>query len=1064
MRFYQKIRFRLIVGAVVLVLAVAVLLTWYNQSLAKDVLRKREMVDLFDETNLRFREISMEILTLRGDMAGLVNGASVRRLQWAAHFEKGWIAIAPEGMKDKDVFLKDAKARAAKEFDTLLNSRRDYRRVEYYLDSTKPAESRIFSRSRKGFPDQTGRPLTSGDLLVRRATANDADVSFSGVRVWEDENHHERFVVLDACVPVRFADSKRPPGLLVVTVDFQRWAQAITRSPQHLVFLAGGNKKRQLLLYPRPDRPADYVMDDREARRSDYFRDGLYFTHDWDKDLQEDPSFQPTLPVESRYRRGPPPEGDDNWDVPENLHFLLLRCRVHKGIPKDRLANVLRDLRTQHPNLVMDSHLPETRDEVLIRGWPKDEQALGEVREVLTRELGSWTSFPDSKPILCKRFGRTLYKFSLEPRANRHVSANLPEEALYVQMATPLEPIDARIDDNWMVIWRVVGLCVLGAIALAVLGSFLVTRRLNAITRATQRFAAGKTDVRLPLNDTTEVGLLARSFADMIRQIQQRQRELQQRTSELETANADLALARDKAEQTTVAKDFFLASVSHELRTPLNHVLGFAQLLEMTELSDAQQRDLSKIQRSAANLLSLVDDLLDYQKMIQGVLTLEPTTIEFFGWIEELAETMRPKIAEKGNTLVLDCPPDIGTLDADEKRVRQAVTNLLSNAAKFTQKGVVTLSVRRERDEAREWLRIDVHDSGRGMTPDQQSQLFKPFTKLLSRSENPEGTGLGLTLSQRLCRLMGGDLVLSHSAPGEGSTFTIRLPAKTTAAATISGSASGRFTSQKRTSAPAPKAISVLVIDDDPDVRELMRRHLEEQGFTVHLAASGAEGLEMVKQVQPDAITLDVLMPGIDGWGTLAALQADADTAHIPVILITMLDDRRRGFALGAWEVLTKPVNWSGLIDLLHHLEPNTGPVLVVDDDPAFREMAERTLSHHGWEVCGAEDGRAALAAAARRQPVLVLLDLLMPGMDGFEFLEAFRKEAVWREVPVVVLTAKDLTEEEHRRLDGAVVRILYKGMSGKDELMMEIERLLRNRAHAGSVESHLMASAKPLA
>src|SRR5262249_37447523 len=153
-----------------------------------------------------------------------------------------------------------------------------------------------------------------------------------------------------------------------------------------------------------------------------------------------------------------------------------------------------------------------------------------------------------------------------------------------------------------------------------------------------------------------------------------------------------------------------------------------------------------------------------------------------------------------------------------------------------------------------------------------------------------------------------------------------------------------------------------------------------EQGFVVHLAASGAEGLDMVKRVRPDAITLDVLMPGIDGWGTLAALQADAETTHIPVILITMLDDRTRGFALGAWDVLTKPVRWSRLIDMLHQLEPSTGPVLLVDDDPAFRELAERTLSHHGWEVCGVEDGRAGLAVAARRRPILVLLDLLMPG------------------------------------------------------------------------------------
>jgi signal transduction histidine kinase/CheY-like chemotaxis protein len=657
-----------------------------------------------------------------------------------------------------------------------------------------------------------------------------------------------------------------------------------------------------------------------------------------------------------------------------------------------------------------------------------------------------------------------LYKFSVDPSrdiADKWRAAGIPTQALYVAMATPLAAIDVRIDDNWRVIWRVVFGCVLGAIGLAVLGSFLVTRPLNAITQATQKFAAGKSHVELPIHDSSEVGVLARSFAEMIEQIHQRQQDLQERTRDVEAANTALAQARDKAEQATVAKDFFLASVSHELRNPLNHVLGFTQLLEMTPLSESQQRDLNRIHRSAANLLALVDDILDYQKIIQGVLTLEPTSIDLFAWIEELAESMRAKAGEKHNLLEVDCPADIGTLDADEKRVRQALTNLLSNAAKFTQNGVITLSVRRERDAAGEWLRMDVRDTGRGMSAEQQSQLFKPFTKLLSRSENPEGTGLGLTLSQRLCRLMGGDLILSHSAAGQGSTFTIRLPEKTTAAVVRQSPAPLRHLAPSPTPGSAARPISVLVIDDDPDVRELMRRHLEEQGFIVHLADSGAEGLDMVKRVRPDAITLDVLMPGIDGWGTLAALQADAETTHIPVILITMLDDRTRGFALGAWDVLTKPVSWGRLIDMLHHLQPNTGPVLLVDDDPAFRELAERTLSHHGWEVCGAEDGRAALAAAARRCPILVLLDLIMPGMDGFEFLEEFRKEAIWRDVPVVVLTAKELTEDDHRRLDGTVHRVLYKGMNSKEEMVMEVERLLRIRAHHGDVESNRMAGAE---
>jgi signal transduction histidine kinase/DNA-binding response OmpR family regulator len=526
--------------------------------------------------------------------------------------------------------------------------------------------------------------------------------------------------------------------------------------------------------------------------------------------------------------------------------------------------------------------------------------------------------------------------------------------------------------------------------------------------------------------------------------------ELARTREDLVEANRDLTQARDETRQHSMAREFFLATVSHELRTPLNHVIGFLQLLEMTELTDDQRRDLGKIRQAANHLLALVNDLLDYQKMIQGVLVLEPTRVELGGWLHETADSMRPKAAERGNTLVLDCPADIGAITADEKRARQVLTNLLSNAAKFTRNGTITVCVRRERDAAGDWLRLDVGDTGLGMTAEQQTKLFQPFTKLLSRSENPEGTGLGLALSQNLCRLMGGDLTLSKSTPGQGSTFTVRLPARQDEAADLPLQ---RLLPPALPFGPgAQKAATVLVIDDEPEVREMMRRHLTAHGFKVELAASGAEGLEMVKRVAPDAITLDVLMPGIDGWGTLAALQADAETMRIPVILITMTDARKRGFALGAWEVLTKPVSWTRLIDLLHSIEPNAGPVLIVDDDPAFRLMGERTLNQHGWDVCHASDVPSALKAAAQRRPGLVLLNLTMPNMDGMAFLDDLQKQPGCEGVPVVAVTARELSEDDSRRLAGKVLGILPKGICGPEELVREVERLSRRPRAAAPV------------
>jgi signal transduction histidine kinase/CheY-like chemotaxis protein len=1061
MRFYQKIGFRFIVGAVLLVLAVAVVLTVYIRKLSRGALQQQEYTDLFDETNLRFREMSAEIQMLREDVVALVNMPSVRRLQWGLHYERGWIPQAPKGPDGQ------AKAQITADFRGLLARRPRYRRIEYYLHRTlqKDRDDRlpttIASRpalavNSAQFPTWKGLSLAPDDMMIRRAKRDDKNVSFSYVHVGQGSDGGEQETLLQACLPVTFAESKVEPGLLVITVDCKPWSKLLTRSPRHLVFMGGGGNR--LLIYPQPGQPAYHMLGPDEATTEEMRR----FRDDWlikDDGLEEDPTFKPTFPVQFRYMPEGAPDGqsDADWQAPADLQFLLLRCQVRSPLSRQRreeLNHELGKLRSQCPNLVIGEVNP-ARDELLVRAWPEDGQKLRDVSAALKRVFGSDLVVLGS-PVRCTRFVRTLYKFSLGPPTEVTKGEPLPEQCLYVAMAAPIEAIDARINDYLSEILFVVVLCVLGAVPLTVLGSVFLTRRLNAITAATEELAAGKYDVQLPMKDPTEIGVLARSFAAMVGQIQERQRQIarqnveleqrvKERTHELEKANAELAQSRDKAEQATVAKDFFLATVSHELRTPLNHVIGFIQLLEMTPLDEDQQRDLGKIGGAANNLLALVNDILDYQKIVQGALTLEPASFELAPWVEDLADAMRPKIAEKGNRLVVDCPADIGELDADEKRVRQALSNLLTNAAKFTANGTVTVSVRRERDQAGEWVRLDVRDSGRGMTPQQQTKLFQPFTKLLSRSENPEGTGLGLSLSQRLCRLMGGDLTLSHSAPDQGSTFTIRLPATPTA---VAAPMQSRPTPLHETAAVSQKTTTVLVIDDDPDVRELMRRHLQGQGFTVHLAASGAEGLEMVKRVRPDAITLDVLMPGIDGWATLAALQADAETARIPVILITMLDDRTRGFALGAWEILPKPVSWSRLIDLLRHIEPHTGPVLLVDDDPTFRELAGRTLSQHGWEVCCAEDGRAALTAAARRRPALVLLDLLMPTMDGFEFLEAFRKDASWRDVPVVVLTAKELTDEDRHRLNGSVQRVLSKGMSNLEELLREVEWLLHNHTN----------------
>jgi hypothetical protein len=289
--------------------------------------------------------------------------------------------------------------------------------------------------------------------------------------------------------------------------------------------------------------------------------------------------------------------------------------------------------------------------------------------------------------------------------------------------------------------------------------------------------------------------------------------------------------------------------------------------------------------------------------------------------------------------------------------------------------------------------------------------------------------------------MMGGDITVA-SEPGRGSTFTIRLPAEVTEAARDTPAATPR-------EAAPTGASTVLVIDDDGAVRDLMSRFLGKEGFRVMTAAGGEEGLRLARELQPDVITLDVLMPGMDGWSVLAALKADASLADIPVVMLTMLDDRNLGYALGAADYLTKPIDREQLVAVLGRRRRDL-PVLVVDDDADFRELARRMLEREGYTMVEADNGRAALDRLRETTPGVVLLDLMMPEMDGFDFVAAVRADAAWRSLPIVVITAKDLSPEEHERLNGSVARVLQKGALSRETLLGEVRDLVTASARHG--------------
>jgi len=486
--------------------------------------------------------------------------------------------------------------------------------------------------------------------------------------------------------------------------------------------------------------------------------------------------------------------------------------------------------------------------------------------------------------------------------------------------------------------------------------------------------------------------------------------------------------AREEAESANRTKSAFLANMSHELRTPMNAIIGYSEML-VEEAGDLGQEefipDLKKIHSAGKHLLGLINDVLDLSKIEAGKMTLYCEPIDVVTMVREVESTVQPLVEKNQNRLEVHLPDPPGMMHSDLTKVRQILFNLLGNASKFTQAGCVQLTVTRASENGTDWLRFSVQDSGIGMTPAQLSKLFQAFTQAdASTTRKYGGTGLGLAISRKFCQMLGGDITVT-SVEGQGSTFTMALPARAPEGAAESGAP---VVARPVTVAAAGRP-TVVVIDDDPSVLELMERFLTKEGFSVRTAKNGRDGLALARTVQPIAITTDVMMPGMDGWSVINAAKADPLIAHIPMILVTITDSREMGMALGVYDFLPKPVDWERLARIMGRLRLDHGqrPVLVVEDDEATREQLERALKKDGWNVQLATNGREALAVVKVQEPALVLLDLMMPEMDGFEFLDHFRQDSRFARTPVIVLTAKDLTSEDHQRLSGRVSDVIGK-------------------------------------
>ncbi len=495
--------------------------------------------------------------------------------------------------------------------------------------------------------------------------------------------------------------------------------------------------------------------------------------------------------------------------------------------------------------------------------------------------------------------------------------------------------------------------------------------------------------------------------------------------TEIKLHEQELAEAHARAIEANQAKSSFLANMSHELRTPLNATIGYAELLleEAEDMGhDMYLPDLKKIQSSGKHLLTLINDILDLSKIEAGKIEVYFEDFDIRQMIAEVAETIKPLAEKNANRLAVKCPGNIGVMHSDMTRIRQVLFNLLSNACKFTKNGTIGLKLREGKGKKSGTIHIDVTDDGIGMTPEQVDKIFDAFTQAdSSTTRNYGGTGLGLTITKSFCELLGGSIACS-SKPGKGSTFSISLPrnAAFAAARPVADAGDGEI---------AGRGPKVLVIDDDSNVRDLIGRHLRKSGFSVATAHSGEDGLEQARKLRPDAITLDVLMPGMDGWQVLSRLKEDSELSGIPVVMVSILDDRSLGYSLGAADYLNKPVDHNRLREVLSRHSNNgaSSRVLVVEDEPAAREMIRRMVEKNGWQVTEAENGKVGIERLGKTIPDAILLDLMMPEMDGFEFLSRIRKNAKWRDIPVIVVTAKTLTKEDHRKLQGSIETLIEK-------------------------------------